>query len=408
MKPLGQIRNNLLAAGLASILLLLVANPSFGQLATISFPDTVVGQSSTVKCPTSSVSICFGANCSGSGTVQNVSGPSPPFSIGKFNLLNNNSQFSEGNCEANPVSLPVAVGPGQVLAYQATFSPASAGQFAGTLTFSTPGGPATVNLTGRGVPPPNTQTGRGLIEILFNSDDYVPGSFLDLRYRTQPGTLQGPVDLYFAAVVPTGELLFLTEAGAFVTAFEPFRRNVTVADETTTLFSLPFPIDLQFGTYTCFMAMVYAGSDATNSANWASSVSQATVSYASLSPVQQSIIQSRGGSPDFLVVFWFPELLQKHETWVYLSGNPIRFIFLNGNLESQEVVSNSSAGAGPKVDPNQFSPQTTLNQLTAAFGPPTNVAPIEGLSGFQAVSYSFGLDVVLQNGRLNSATTSSP
>ena len=407
MTSLAATRKSLLAAGLASALLLLEANPSFGQLATISFPDTVVGQSSTVKCPTTSASICFGDNCSGSNTVQSVSGPSPPFSIGKFNLLTN-SQFFGGNCEANPVSFPVPVPANQILAYQATFSPSSEGSFAGSLTFSTPSGPETVNLSGRGVPRPNTQTGRGLIEILFNSDNYVPGSFLDLRYRTSRETLQGPVDLYFAALLPTGELLFLTEAGAFTTAFESFRRNVTIADETTTLFSLPFPIDLQFGTYTGFMAMVYAGTDATNSSNWASPVSQTTMSYAPLSSVQQSIIQSRGGSPDFLVVFWFPELLQKHETWVYLSGNPIRFIFLNGNLESQEVVSNSSAGAGPKVDPNQFSPQTTLNQLTAAFGPPTNVAPIEGLSGFQAVSYSFGLDVVLQNGRLSSATTSGP
>ena len=407
MELLRATRNNLLTAGLASILLLLGADPSFGQLAPINFPDTVVGQSSTVKCPTTSASLCFGANCSGSCTVQSVSGPSPPFSIGKFNLLTN-SQFSAGNCEANPVSLPVTVSPNQILAYQATFSPAAEGTFAGALTFSTSGGPATVNFSGRGIPPPNRQTGKGLISIEFNRDNYVPGSFLDLGYLTKPGTLQGPVDLYFAVVVPTGELLFLTEAGPFVTAFEPFRRNVTVVEGTTTLFRFFFPIDLQFGTYTCFMAMVYAGADATDSQNWASPVSQAILTYAPLSPVQQSIIQSRGGNPDFLVVIWSPELLQKRETWVYLSGNPTRYMFLNGNLESQEVVSNTAGGATPKVNPNHFTPQTTLDLLTAAFGPPTSVAAIEGLSDFQAVSYSFGLDVVLRNGRLSSATTSSP
>jgi hypothetical protein len=407
MTALEATKKAFLTAGLVPLFLLLRAGPGSAQLAPINFPDTVVGQSSTVKCPTTSVNLCFGSNCSGSGTVQSVSGPSPPFSIGKFNLLTN-SQFFGGNCEANPVSLPVTVGPNQLLGYQATFSPSAAGTSTGTLTFSTSGGPATVNLTGRGIPSPNTQTGQGLIDIQFNSDNYVPGSFLDLSYRTRPGTLQGPVDLYFAASVPTGELLFLTSSGAFVTAFEPFRRNVTIADETASLFSIFFPVDLQFGTYTCYMALVHAGTDATDSRNWASPVSQSTVSYTPLSPVQQSIMQSREGNPDFLVAMWLPELLQKQETWVYLSGNPIRFVFLNGNLQTQEIISNASGGPGPKVNPGLFTPQTTLDQLMGAFGPPASMAPIEGLSGFQAVSYSFGLDVVLRNGRLSTATTSNP
>ncbi len=406
MEGFGTIRKTLLTAGLVSAFLLLLAAPSSGQLATISFPDTVVGSSSTVKCPTSSISLCFGSNCSGSGTVQSVSGPTPPFSIGKFNLLTT-TQFLAGSCEANPVSLPVTVGANQILAYQATFAPSAAGPVAGTLTFSTSGGPATVNLTGRGIASAGG-TGRGVVDIISNRDNYVPGSFLDLSYRTQPGTLQGPVDLYFAVVVPSGPLLFLTQTGAFVTDFEPFRRNVTIADETTTLFSLFFPTDLQFGTYTCFMALVYAGTDATDSRNWASPVSQATVTYTPLSPVQQSIIQSRGGNPDFLVVFWVAELLQKRETWVYLSGNPTRYLFLNGNLEGQEVVSDTTGDPGPKVDPNQFTPQTTLDLLGAVFGPPTSVSSLEGVPEFQTVSYAFGLDVVLRNGRLSSATTSRP
>jgi hypothetical protein len=54
----------LLIAGLTSILLLLGADPSSGQFATINFPDTVVGSSSTVKCPTTSVSLCFGSKSS--------------------------------------------------------------------------------------------------------------------------------------------------------------------------------------------------------------------------------------------------------------------------------------------------------------------------------------------------------
>jgi hypothetical protein len=234
----------------------------------------------------------------------------------------------------------------------------------------------------------------------------VPGSILDLRYRTKPLTLQGPVDLYFAASMPTGELLFLTEAGAFTTAFEPFRRNVTIADETTTLFSLNFPVDLQFGTYTCYMALVYAGTDATNSSNWASGVSQAAVSYAPLSPEQQAVLQSRG-NPDLLSVLWVEELNQKQESWLYLAPAPsTRFRFLNGTLEGQEPVPDATGGPGPKLDPNLFTPQTTLSQLTAAFGAPASTESFAG--GFQGVRYSLGLDVVLRNGRLSSATTLIP
>jgi hypothetical protein len=255
--------------------------------------------------------------------------------------------------------------------------------------------------------PPASATGRGFIEIQFNSDNYVPGSFLDLSYRTSPETLQGNVDLYFAAVVPTGELLFLTTSGAFTTAFEPFRRNVTIADETTTLFHLFFPVDLSFGTYTCFMAMVYQGADATDSRNWASNVSSVTVSYTPLSPAQRAILQERG-NPDFLSVIWNLEYLQMRESWLYLSGSPTRYQFLNGNLESQTAVSGATGGAGPKVDPTLFTPQTNLGQLAVAFGPPTSVAAVDGAAEFQIVSYSFGLSVVIRDGQLNSVLTFTP
>ena len=407
MEPLRTTRKMLLTAGLACILLLLGAEPSFAQLAPISFPDTVVGSSGTLKCPTTSVSLCFGSNCSGSGTVQSISGPSPPFSIAKFNLLTT-TQFFAGNCEANPVSLPVTVGPNQILAYQATFAPSTAGASSGSATFSTSGGAATVNLTGKGLPRPTTQTGQGLILIQFNSDSYVPGSFLDLSYTTSPGTLQGPVDLYFAAVVPAGQLLFLTADGTFTTAFAPFRRNVTIADERTSLFSVFFPVDLQFGTYTCYMVLVYAGADPTNSNNWASPLSQVTVSYLPLSAAQQAILQSRGGNPDFLAATWIDELRQKRELWLYLSGTPTTYSFLNGDLQSQSPASGSAGGATPKVDPSLFTPQTTLDQLTAAFGPPTKVAPLQGAPDLQAVSYSVGLDVILRNGRVSAAASFVP
>jgi hypothetical protein len=179
-------------------------------------------------------------------------------------------------------------------------------------------------------------------------------------------------------------------------------------DETATLLSLFFPVDLPFGAYTAFMGMAYAGTDASNTSNWASAVAQATVTYDPLSPVQRSILQSRG-NPDVFAAFWFPDQLQKHESWVYLSsGIPTRYRFLNGNLQSQQTVENPGGGAGPKVDPGHFSPHTTLDQLTATFGPPSSIAADEDIPEFQGVTYSFGLDVTLLEGRLSSATTSLP
>ena len=53
----------LVAAGsLGWLLVGLPLGPSHAQLATVTFPDTVVGQTSTVKCPTTNVSLCFSTN----------------------------------------------------------------------------------------------------------------------------------------------------------------------------------------------------------------------------------------------------------------------------------------------------------------------------------------------------------
>ena len=390
------------AGVLTALLLIVPANRSAAQLSTISFPDTLVGSSATVKCPTTSVALCFGANCSASGTVLSLSGPTGPFSIAKFNLLTN-SQFFGGSCEANPVGLPVTVGPGQILAYEATFTPTTAGASAGSATFSTSGGPATVSLTGTGIAP---RTDKGALIPQVNSDSYVPGSFLVMNYRTRRGTLQGPVDLYFVAVLPSGPPLFMRADGAFVTDYVPFQTNVAVVDGTTALGSFPFPVAAPFGTYMLVMLMVYPGQDVTSPLNWASPVATATFSYAPLSPAQQAIIQSRGGNPDLLAVTWVDEQVQKRETWIYLSGVPTVYQFLSGRLQSQFAASGS--GAGPKVDPSLFTPQLTLQQLEGAFGSPTSVGPLPNAPDLQAVTYAFGLTVVFRNGVFSSASTSIP
>jgi hypothetical protein len=170
---------------------------------------------------------------------------------------------------------------------------------------------------------------------------------------------------------------------------------------------MPVPVDLPFGAYTFFMGLAYAGTDPQNPANHASSIAQLTVTYAPLSLEQQALLESRG-NPDFLVVFWVGEALEKQESWLYLSSPATRFAFLNGVLVSQEAVADASGGPGPKVDPGLFTPQTTEAQLTAVLGPPTSVTAVEGGPEFQHVRYSVGLSVVLRNGRFSSAVTNTP
>jgi hypothetical protein len=393
------------AALVLGTLLLLIAHadPTAAQLATITFPNTAVGATSTVKCPTITASICFGQDCTGTGTVLSVTGPSAPFSVGKFSVLSN-AEFFGGLCEAHPVTLPTTLAAGQILAYQATFAPTAAGTANGSLTFNTGGGPATVNLTGQGIA---TRADRGGLLLQANPVHVVPGKLLDLQYQTSPGTLQGPVDLYFAVVFPSGQLMFVTEQGDLSPGFQPFRRAFSVVDATLPLFSDYAPLGLAFGTYTFHMALVYAGADASNPQNWASALSSATVTYAPLSTAQTSI-QSARGNPDLLVVTSLPDVNQKRETWMYLSGTPNRFVFVNGDSTGESSVALTPADIGPKVDPALFTPQTTLGDLTAALGPPTSVGPLEDAPEYQIVSYAVGLDVVFLNGRLSSAVTSHP
>ena len=54
-----------IAASALVALLIAHAPSSEAQVAPINFPDTPVGSTSTVKCPTNSAGICFGSNCSG-------------------------------------------------------------------------------------------------------------------------------------------------------------------------------------------------------------------------------------------------------------------------------------------------------------------------------------------------------
>jgi len=396
-------RAAVVAASLAAMLA--TAGRAAAQLTPINFPDTPVGQTSTVKCPTNSVGICFGQNCSATGTIQGITGPDRPFKITKLNLLTV-SQFNTGTCEASPTALPVTVGPGKILAFQGTFTPTSVGTFSGSATFSTPAGPATVNLSGKGVSSNPGRTDKGLIALQLSSNTVVPGSALGIQYRTARKTLQGNADLYFVAGFPSGQILFVNDQGGVTPSIQPFRRNVNVTDTTQTVFSGPVPIDAAFGNYTFYMAMVYAGMtpDPNNlTPSLASPIAQASLTYSALSPDQRSIIAARG-NPDFISVLSVGSPPVKREAWLFQSGTPTQILWVNGVKQSQDTV--SGGPGGPKLDPSLFTPQMTLGQLTAALGPPTSVTPSPIAPGYQTVVYrALGLTVILKDGQLGSAVT---
>ena len=102
---------------------------------------------------------------------------------------------------------------------------------------------------------------KGVIRIQLNSRTITPGNLLELNYHTSPGTLQGPVDIYFAVAFPVAhqfDLLFLQPDGSLAVSPTPFRSNVTIAETTTPLFSLR-PVDFSLGQYTVYMALLHAG-----------------------------------------------------------------------------------------------------------------------------------------------------
>jgi hypothetical protein len=408
-RPAGTaVRRALSVAGMVAVLLLgMAVGPGFAQLGTITFPDTAVGSSSTVKCPNTSVSICFGSNCSGSNTVTSVTGPNPPFKVENFNLLSLN-EFFAGSCEAHPVTLPVTVGPNQVLAYQATFAPTAAGTFNGSVTFNTLSGPATANLAGKATGGAAGGQGRALVTLEINGETFVPGSALDLAYRSKPQTLQGPADLYLILVLPDGTLLFANENGALAPALAPLRRNVTIVDERVSLAVTPLPVQMPFGTYTFYMVAGYAGTtpNPANAATLASNIAEAKMIYGPLSVDQQAVIQQRG-RPDVLSSFWIDLANEKSEWWLYLSTTPpTRYRFVNGALRGQEPAPDVTPGVGPKFDPAVFTPQLTQAQLIEKFGQPTSTQTLP--AGIIVHHYASGLDVVFDNGVLSSVNTFVP
>ena len=257
------------------------------------------------------------------------------------------------------------MGPGQILAFQATFSPTGPGTFNGSMTFNTSGGSAIANLTGTataGGPSP----GVGLVSITVAPDIVVPGNRLEIRYEIRRESLTGPVDLYAVVVLSSGESIFLTETGTS-TNLLPLRRNVPAADDTVTLFEF-VPVDIPFGTYRFYMALIQAGRTASLD-TLASPVDTATFTFAPRQP--RSERRSSSGATRIP-----RDVLDRRDTpEAGAVALPVprahRAVWVNGKLDSSGPPSSPPPGGALRVDPALFTPLTSRAQLVATFGQPT-------------------------------------
>jgi hypothetical protein len=96
--------------------------------ATVNFPTTAVGQTST-----SCQGVCFTVNtqCDSSGTETLDHNVSSPFLANHYVVGNISS-----SCTGTPVTLPTNLSPGQVLWFDTSFTPTRDGNFSDTLTLS--------------------------------------------------------------------------------------------------------------------------------------------------------------------------------------------------------------------------------------------------------------------------------
>jgi hypothetical protein len=119
--------------------------------------------------------------------------------------------------------------------------------------------------------------------------------------------------------------------------------------------------------------------------------------------VQQATLQQRG-NPDSYAMSWIDETHEKREVWLY-AGQPAQFIFVNGALQSSTTPSTPPPVGALKVNPGLFTPQTSMAQLIATFGPPTSHSTFED---FELLSFAGGLDVMFSGGRLRLVNTATP
>ena len=97
-----------------------------------SFPNTAVGQTSTLQC----LGLCFRlptspqGTCDGSGTITLDKALAAPFSASNFR------RGSGNQCGGTPVTLPTSLSSGQAIWFDARFSPTQPGSFTDSLRLS--------------------------------------------------------------------------------------------------------------------------------------------------------------------------------------------------------------------------------------------------------------------------------
>lgn len=100
--------------------------------ASISFPNTPVGQTST-----SCHGLCYSKNtsppdsCDGSGPAVIDHDVSTPFLVNNYRINNSNA-----GCGGKPVTMPTSINAGEALVFDTSFSPTRNGSFSDTLTIS--------------------------------------------------------------------------------------------------------------------------------------------------------------------------------------------------------------------------------------------------------------------------------
>jgi hypothetical protein len=99
------------------------------------FPITAVGQTTSQTCFYTCVQTPNAWCGSGTATVNLLTGATSPFKATNFRLI----EAANDSCAGTPVTLPVEVPPGQLLAFDAAFSPQAPGQFTSTVTLSNEG-----------------------------------------------------------------------------------------------------------------------------------------------------------------------------------------------------------------------------------------------------------------------------
>jgi hypothetical protein len=249
---------------------------------------------------------------------------------------------------------------------------------------------------------------QGSVGIELSNDVIVPGQRLDVSYQTSPGTLQDQrVDIYFSLSPPDGPLVFLQRGRGFSDTPAPLRSNVKIREATRRLFRF-YPVRQTFGTYTYSIVLLYTGKSFGDEDAYASEPASSSFTFAPLSESQQALVNERG-NPDVLTTAWIGELKQKQDLWFYYSEEPTRYDFTNGDSVGESPLAGSAGGTPPQIDPSLLTPQTTLDELTAIFGTPSDVTRfVDGAPGYQGATFSVGLDVIFRNGRLTFAKTYVP